>query len=499
MTPPIAERCALGLTEEQLSAWRDGLLPSGELARIEAHAATCRPCQARLADFERMGWTLRGQRVPDLRRQVWHGLQARMRETRRTSMTARMRTLWASGAAIAAAVVLVALFASLLAHRGGSPPVGSDTPGATATSGAPTPSATATTAATQAPSKAPPGWTAGRGMGTSLLPDIAFSASSPSTAYAYQLQASAIIVSVSHDGGATWRQLGTAATGQDRCDLSVDPTDARDVLLGCTPAASSGYTILRSLDGGVTWTKPHLDVSANCFGGAGWAGATPLLSFFLCEGQTSQTQILASVGQGPFTRLDTNGKLGGIDLGMIPLLGGSATAMYVQTGVMQFDQTGAQMSETTLRSADGGKTWARVAFSAGGSRIHLLTMTPDGQTLVGVYDGAPTQLALSTDNGQSWRKLPAGPAGVPSFNYLLVAPDGTLAAASSRLSLVDNRDPQCYVLPAGATAWTTPFTLPANAFPQALAIGANGRPTALWARYALDDRGAAWDLIAHTL
>ncbi|HEX9035954.1 MAG TPA: zf-HC2 domain-containing protein [Ktedonobacterales bacterium] len=496
MTSPTAETCALGLTDERLSAWRDGLLDPVEIARIRAHTTTCRACQRRLDNFERMGWTLRSQRTPDLRSQVWRGLQTRMRETGRSSMTARTRTLWASGAAVAAALVLVALFASLLARRAGSPTLGGGTPGTTATTGAPTPSATAT----QVPAQAPPGWKFSQGLGTSMAPDIAFALSSPSSAYAYTETAGAIVVYVSQDRGQTWRSLGTATTGQNSCDLSVDPTNARDVLLICTPAASSGFTVLRSLDGGVTWTRPHVDVSVNCYGGSGWAGPTPLLAFSLCDsGGGSQTQILASVDRGPFTRLDVNGKLGGTVVGNIPLLGGSATAMYVQTGYMQFDSSGAQMNETTLRSDDGGKTWAPVSFSAGGTRIHLLTMTPDGQTFVGVYDGAPTHLALSIDNGRSWRSLPAGPDGVPSFNDVLVAPDGAIVAVSSRLALLDNPDPRFFYLPAGASAWSSPFNMPANAYPRALAVDSSGHPTALWALYALDDRGTAWELIAHTL
>jgi hypothetical protein len=312
----------------------------------------------------------------------------------------------------------------------------------------------------------------------------------------HQQNDNAITFNVSKDGGATWRQEETPITGQSRCDLSVDPTDARDVLLVCTQDSSSGYAVLRSLDGGATWTKPRVNGAANCYGGSGWAGSTPMLTFSYCEGMSSQTQVFASASKGPFVRLDTNGALSGHTLGNITLLGGNASAMYVQTGVMQFDQSGAQMNETTLRSVDGGKTWAKVTFFAGGRRIHLLTTSPDGRTFVGVYDGAATQLALSTNNGRSWTKLPAGPADVPSFNDVLVAPDGTIVAASSRFSLVNNPDPRLFVLPSGTGAWKVPFTLPANTYPDALALDASGHPTALWARYAPSD---AWELIAHTL
>jgi hypothetical protein len=494
MTLHTAEACALGLTEEQLSGWRDGLLPPSEMARIAGHAATCQACQQRLDDLERIGSALRSQRAPDLRRQVWRGLQPRLNEKGRSAMSGRARALWGSGAAVAAAVVLVVLFASLLARRGSVPP-GSGTPGATATTGAATPSPTPS----QTADGLPQGWTAAQGIENGFGPAVAFAPSSPGTGYAYQQTNGTITVSVSHDSGATWQKLDTPTNNQDRCDLSVDPTDARDVLLVCTPAASSGFTALRSFDGGATWTKPQIQMTVNCFGGSGWAGSTPLLSFMLCDAASSQTQIVASVNRGPFTRLDTNGQLGGHDLGMIPFLGGTATAMYVQTGIMQFDQTGGQMNETTLRSTNGGATWASVTFSDGGTRVHLLTTTPDGSTLVGVYDNAPTQLGLSKDNGLTWQKLPAGPSGVPSFNDLLVAPDGTIVAASSRLGIVNNPDNRLFVLRSGASTWSVPFSLPTNAFPRALAVDASGHPTALWAVYAFDDRGSAWTLISHPL
>jgi hypothetical protein len=115
---------------------------------------------------------------------VWSGLQPRLRETGRASLNMRNRAVWGSAAALTAAAVLVALFVSLLAHRGGSTtPVSHATPSATATTAAPSPSATAY----QPPVVAPSGWTAA-GIGTGYLPGIAFAPSSPSTACAYQNQ-----------------------------------------------------------------------------------------------------------------------------------------------------------------------------------------------------------------------------------------------------------------------------------------------------------------------
>jgi hypothetical protein len=410
-------------------------------------------------------------------------------------MNARGKAIWGSAAGVAAAVVLVALFASLLAHRGTTTPPGSGTPGATASSGTPTPSPTAS----QTTGGIPGGWTAAKGTFNGWGPDVTFAPSSPSTGYAYQLQQdNSIKFSVSHDGGATWQTLNTPATKQDRCDLSVNPTDARDVLLACTPPASSGFTILRSFDGGVIWTQPHFTVTANCYNGSGWAGSTALLAFSVCENpSSSQTQLLASKNGGPFTRLDMNGQLGGQSLGGIAQLGGNSSVIFVQMGILGFDDTGAHINETTLRSTDGGAIWAQVTFAGGG--VHLLAITPDGATLVGVYDSNATQLGLSKDNGQTWQKLPVGTSGFASFNNLVVAPDGTIAAVSSHHSALNNPDERLYVLRAGASAWTT-YTMPSTAFPHALAFDGSGHATAVWATYSPGDSpGSPWMLISHPL
>jgi hypothetical protein len=140
-----------------------------------------------------------------------------------------------------------------------------------------------------------------------------------------------------------------------------------------------------------------------------------------------------------------------------------------------------------------------VAFADGGQRVHPYVATPDGQTLVGIYDGTPIRLALSSDDGQTWRNLPSAPASVPGFNSLLAAPDGTLLATSSRSTLASNPDSNLYRVAPGAATWAVATVLPANTVPQALAWNASGHPTAVWASHAADDRGSSLNLIAHPL
>ncbi|HEX6122969.1 MAG TPA: zf-HC2 domain-containing protein, partial [Ktedonobacterales bacterium] len=131
--------CALDITEEALSAWHDGLLAAGEAERLASHVGTCAACQARLADFQALGHLLRQQWTPNLQARIWRGLRHAMEGDGMRGMKGRERAIWGTTAAVVAAVLVVALFAGLLARRAGQ----SGQPGS-GTTLLPTPTATAT-------------------------------------------------------------------------------------------------------------------------------------------------------------------------------------------------------------------------------------------------------------------------------------------------------------------------------------------------------------------
>jgi hypothetical protein len=103
------------------------------------------------------------------------------------------------------------------------------------------------------------GWTH---AGPAWARTIVFAASAPATAYTCGTSIhpeaelpEAISVGVSHDGGHTWQALDTPAQGV-ACEVSVNPTDARDVMLntnpcsGCVPFERGLY---RFFDAGSHW------------------------------------------------------------------------------------------------------------------------------------------------------------------------------------------------------------------------------------------------------
>jgi len=116
--------------------------------------------------------------------------------------------------------------------------------------------------------------------------------------------------------------------------------------------------------------------------------------------------------------------------------------------------------------------------------------------LVGLASNDLTQVEVSLDAGQTWRKLPVKPSDVPGFGALYVAPDGSVIATSQRQGIVDRPDNRIFLARPGATQWNIVATLPANGFLQAIQSDASGRPIALWAS---DDVGTVWLLLSHLL
>lgn len=491
--------CFLDLSTETLSAWHDELLDPTEQQRIAEHIRACTACQDRIAAFERVSWMLRAQREPDLRAQVWRGLQAQLSTAPRPRSRLGGQPAWRAGLAIAAAVLLVALFGSVLASRSGRPQPGTSAKATAASATAMSTTAARTPAASPtAPSTGiPAGWTDAH-LVAGAVPRVAFAPTSPSIGYAVIMEPSGTAnVSATTNGGDTWQQLARPISNQDHCDISVDPTNARSVALVCTPPASSGYAVLRSFDGAKTWTQQKMGVTANCYAGTGWAGSTLLMAFAFCDGASTQTQLVASVNHGAFVRLDHDGALSGIPLsGQIRMLAGFGSTYYVQMVTFQsappkFD------NESVLASTDGGATWKTVAFADGGQRTRLYAVSSDAHTWVGLYDSNPAQLAISTDHGQTWHKLPPPWAQAVGPDQVFVTPDETVYATGAR-SVYQDPDP-LYAATPGATQWTSPLAIPQGAGLEAVSWDANGHPRKLWAYYAPAAQPEGWSLISHSL
>jgi len=125
MSIEIAPACALGLTRDDLSGWRDGFLGVAERERIRAHVATCAACGERLADFDAIAHELRRQRVPEPDARLWTAVQSAATRPRLAVLPPRMprmpkmpqpppKQAWGALGAVAAILLVVVGFARLL-------------------------------------------------------------------------------------------------------------------------------------------------------------------------------------------------------------------------------------------------------------------------------------------------------------------------------------------------------------------------------------------------
>jgi hypothetical protein len=479
MTPDLTRDCALGISEDTLSAWRDGLLPAAEMRRLDEHATTCPSCRARLDSFDAISRALRSQRPPDLRDRVWERTRWRIAHERTGRLILGRARLWQGTLGLAAAAVLVALFAGLLLSRAGQTDrTGSGIPVASMPA---TPHATATTVPTTTTTR---GWRVAQGIGSGTLPYVAFAAADPSTAYAcISDDTGAFAVSVSHDAGATWTHLGAPISGAF-CYVSVNPTNPRDIVL-VDNSSSGAFNLTRSFDGGATWHAQHAGTLA--FQTLGWVDSTLYVANILTDNPvTSKTELWASVAGGPFVERDQNGQLSGMTLGNVTLIAGHGSTMFILNGSVP--------GGPTVMSTDGGATWTQADFHDGGHMVKLIAATPDGGLLAGLYSDSLT-LALSHDDGKTWQRLAALPSAVTGLNNVLLAPDGTVYLTSGHLGSLQNPDNSIYTTTSTASQWSVAAILPANAYLITVAWDASGHPTTLWARQALDARGTAWQLI----
>lgn len=170
-------QCALGLSRETLSAWRDRLLPEADAQRIALHVTDCAACQRRLAQFAQIAATIQRQPAPDLRAQTWRGIQARLAQKEHRPMRIPRAAAFGGIGAIALVALIVVLFVLVLNQHssGGTGPLAST---GSATSIA---TATATTVAASCDSALPGAGPASAGPSFTDLPLPANSVSTAPT------------------------------------------------------------------------------------------------------------------------------------------------------------------------------------------------------------------------------------------------------------------------------------------------------------------------------
>jgi hypothetical protein len=389
---------------------------------------------------------------------------------------ARRRALL-NGLSIVAALALVAVVATYL--RGVAP-----TP-------RPGPSPTPTPAA-------PRGWSI---AGPAYAQTIVFAPSAPATAYTCGAEAldgpgapPAVSVGISHDFGHTWTTIPTPWLSP-WCDITVDPTDPRDVALMTEVCASCSanpsLSLYRSTDGGTFWrlwllpprpSDGRRDFTAYQWA---WAGATLFIAPYANDAQR-YSQLAASVDQRPFDWVGQHGLFAGEpqDTGINRLIGVGGT-LYVT-----FDCGSGCPVESThmMRSGDGGATWSLFAPTFRGRAVFLVEARPAAAGLLGFLQPGPatpgpnSDYVRSTDMGLTWQSLPPIPGGMGLFD-IVSAPDGTVYAAFWDCCGPPpaTAPPGIYKLAPGAIMWAFLGPFPGNAGgPITISWNAAGHPLALW-------------------
>ncbi len=386
---PATLVCAARVEPEQLSAWRDGVLSEDQAAWLRSHVAGCPACGERLRDYERIGSALREQVIPRPKGDLWPETQRLIANGGR-----RWRLVgapsWGRRGAIAAAALLVALFAGLLIHqlphRHGAP--------ATATP----------TAKTLAPTEVPTATATPVGSAWTQVTSFA-QAPNPPAALATQYD----VFSGQDSKGSTpyFRFRRSDDFGQTWVNLSPPqiagvkyPDNVSAVTGIMSPLDPKTYILMLQLENISTCPQPSAQNGRMCQvqyvtqdGGATWT----LLSL-PAKGLVA---VAWPFGQGVFP----------LDLSV------QGTRLYSTVNDVMFAASGATPPGRLVASDDGGATWSLVddALNAQQLMVYGMTATPTGSTvfaLAGVPDPnlmpgqlPPLSLWRSEDGGGNWREV----------------------------------------------------------------------------------------------
>ncbi len=267
---------------------------------------------------------------------------------------------------------------------------------------------------------------------------------------------------VSTDGAANWSSAGANSLFID--SLIVAPSRP-EVLYGLT---FLGNSLVKSVDGGVTWSAPLLT------GNLCAAQVDPSDSDVLYASRSTQ-EILKSTD-------------GGVSWTSIPY-GGTATCALAVDPSNPLVVYAADFNNGVYRSDDGGATWALQAS------LVLSELVIDPRQPATLYGLSRDTVYKSTDRGATWASLWTVPAGLSiTPQHLTLDPEsGTLYMLDRQAGVFRSTD--------GGASWALTLSLPGvrDLALDGLTPGRVYAGTDADGAYRSDDRGGTWTLANHGL
>lgn len=409
MSATATPTCPLGLTTDDLSAWRDHTLTIEEGQRIRAHVPACDACRRVIAAHGALAFALRADEPPAPDPRNWERLQARIttgaapERNPALSRAPRWRSaaLWGGLSAAVAVLVISALFFSLFTQRAALRPVKI---GPLATS---TPTPTVAPVSTLAPTTPVRGaqltWRTYAAPAAAMPPPgngspddaFAFAPSDARTAYMCAPLntggANLLGIWATHDGAHSWKQVASLPNSYQfaSCIITVDalnPLRLNVLLPLYTPVSDQGSTSIKatggsylSEDGGVTWRALGDGVS---------------LYWLVTRGQTSVAVIAPGDMQG----------------GLIPMPSRAPRLVASHDGFRSWAPIDTPL---VSRGLNVWSVWQRPGDGALLVMAEKRTPNPNGA----VYPIVTFSLWESDDMGASWRAFPtpANLNGIPGF------------------------------------------------------------------------------------
>jgi hypothetical protein len=225
-----------------------------------------------------------------------------------------------------------------------------------------------------------------------------------------------VTLGVSRDAGANWNVLATPAHGAS-CELSVNPTDSRDIFLsaeGCSHCASPNTRLYRTRDGGRSWQEwtlpplPGVKLQPLWNYTDHWVGNTFFLSAYSLSTQTWPYIVVSRQGAA-FTWAD-RGYLANTPADVsVSAYYAFGTSLYMQLS----SYSSCDPCQHTWRTDDEGRSWHAADVLGGNGAPFLIGDTSDGTTLLGHTGEGPGHQHpwQSQDGGRTWQSLPSFPAG----------------------------------------------------------------------------------------